>query len=169
MKNTLSITKKMTVAALAIAMSVLNLGGSSMAQVQSQPGLKILPDVTVKIQACEDAACTKPISQGATIPYSGGAPKNFIRFTVINLTGAYANNFTYKFVVRNNGVKVFDPPAAPLTLGPNGQWSTTATINLPSNTNSIEAKGLVNVGGFMQELPTNNNSASFTYTASVVH
>ena len=172
MKNTMSITKKMTVAAFAIALSVSSL--IAFGQVQSTrpvlaPRPTQLPDVTVKIEACEDAACTKSIPQGSSIPYSGGAPKNFIRFTVINLTGAYANNFTYKFVVRNNGVKVFDPTAAQLTLGPNGQWSTTATINLPSNTNSIEAKGLVNVGGFMQELPTANNSASFTYTAKVVH
>ena len=167
MKNTMSITKKMTVAALAIALSVSSL--IAFGQVQSSTKLTLAPDVTVKVEAFEDAACTKSIPQGSSIPYSGGAPKNFVKFTIINLTTVPANNFTYKLVVRNNGLKVYDPPAAQLSLGSKGSQTFVAAINLPSNTNSIEAKGLVNIGGFMQELPTANNAASLTYTAKVVH
>src|SRR5262249_46599542 len=167
MKNTLSITKKMTVAALAIALSALNM--TSFGQVRSTSQFTLAPDVTVKIEAFEDAACTKSIPQGSSIPYSGGAPKNFIKFTIINLTSVPANNFTYKLVVRNNGLKVYDPPAAQLSLGAKGVQTFVAAINLPSNTNSIEAKALVNIGGFMQELPTANNAGSFTYTAKVAH
>ena len=172
MKNTMSITKKMTVAAIAIAMSVSSLiafGQVQSARPQLAPRPMQLPDVTVKVEAFEDAACTKSILPGGSISYSGGAPKNFVKFTIINLTTAPANNFTYKLVVRNNGAKVYDPPAAQLSLGSKGVQTFVAQINLPANTNSIEAKALVNIGGFMQELPTANNAGSFTYTAKVAH
>jgi len=172
MKSILSIAKKMTVTALALGLSVLNLSAVSSAyggNVPSAPRLAPLPELAVGVTAYEDQGLTQGILQGGSISYSGGAPMNYVKFVIINHGPDIAQNFTYKLVVRNNGIKVYDPPAAQLTLKSGEHKTFVAAINLPYNTNSIEAKALVNIGGFMQESNTANNAAQFSYTAKVVH
>ena len=172
MKNLLSVAKKLTITGLAIALCVLNLSAANLAyggNTPSAPALAPLPDLAVGVSAYEDQGLTKSILPGGSIAYSGGAPKNYVKFVIINHGSNVAQNFTYKLVVRNNGVKVYDPPAAQLTLQPGELKTFVAEVFLPSNTNVIDAKALVDVGNFVKESVETNNSGEFTYTAKVAH
>jgi hypothetical protein len=85
-------------------------------QISANPGtLTVAQDIAVKIEMFEDSACTKPIPNGASLSFSGGAPAAYVRFTLKNNLGVKTDNFTFKRVIERDGVKVFDPAASQIT------------------------------------------------------
>jgi len=128
------------------------------------------PDISVKIEMFEDAAGTKPIPNGSNLSYSGGAPAAFVRFTLSNSNSVATGNFTYKRVIYRNGVKVFDPPAATISLAKNGVMVfPMEKVYFNGNSNTVEAKILADIGNLVKETNETNNSATYTVSASVVH
>lgn len=126
-------------------------------------------DIVVTVTAY-DQETGKVIADGSSNPYSGGAPSNNIKFTVSNKGGQKAENFTFKMVVRRDGLKIYDPPAEKLTLNP-GETKTfpMVKVNLPGTSNQVEASILGDIGNFVKESNETNNKASVSYKASVVH
>src|SRR5215475_4625434 len=72
-----------------------------------------MPDIEVSIAVFSDPAGKQPVSNGGWLP---GCQSAWVRFTIKNKGTATAKNFFYKMVIRNNGVKIYDPPAAQMTL-----------------------------------------------------
>lgn len=135
-----------------------------------KPGaFEITPDLEVTIEAFENANGTGKISPGGTTVYSGGAPKNYVRFTIKNKSSVKAENFTYKMVVRCNGTKVYDPPATQLSLNA-GESKTfpMVPVTLAGITNNVEADILANIMKLMKEANMSNNKAEFKFTGKVV-
>lgn len=135
-----------------------------------KPGtLQLTPDLEVTIEAFENANATGKINNGGTTVYSGGAPKNYVRFTIKNKGSVKAENFTYKMVVKCNGVKVFDPAATQLSLNA-GESKTfpIVPVNLAGITNNVEADILANIMKLMKEDNMSNNKAEFKFTGKVV-
>lgn len=174
-KEITMISKKM----MTIAMTVI-LIASTVLSITAQPqrggisaspaNLEVTADLEVTIEAFENSNGTGKISNGGLTSYSGGGPKNYVRFTIKNKGPVKAENFTYKMVVRCNGLKVYDPPAAQLSLNP-GETKTfpLAEVVLASTTNDVQASILANIGKLMKEANMTNNKAEFKFTGKVVH
>jgi CARDB protein len=161
MKSKLFFAKKVLVMALAlvISMSITFLARPDVALARVGPQL---PDIRAKIFAFSDPNFRNDILNLQTL---GPLGKSFVRFTISNNGPGQATNFTYKAVVRLNGVKVFDPPTATITLNP-GQSITFVTpiVHNASGQNKVEAKLLADIGNFVTEIDEVNNSRTFTYT-----
>ena len=133
-------------------------------------GLKTrLPDLVVGIEAAENQDRSMPISNGANLAYSGGGPANWFWFTIRNQGITAANNFTYKMIVEDNGIKIYDPPVGKLTLAGNGGSQEFGPVRLNLfNRNTIKVVIVANYGGVVKELTMSNNVATLEYTAEVV-
>lgn len=167
--------KKLTMIAFALCVTLLASAGAyaqGTATISAKPGtLTVAPDIEVKIEMFEDAACTKVIPNGANLSFSGGAPAAYVRFTMRNkVNGVKAENFTYKRVIERDGVKVVDPPAEKITLN-GGETKVFAVerVYFSGTSNTVEARMLADIGNFVKELDETNNSAKYTVKASVVH
>ncbi|MFN7927814.1 MAG: hypothetical protein U0Y68_07685 [Blastocatellia bacterium] len=166
-------TKKITtfiLTTLFTLSAVLALSAQPQAVKPVKPGtLEITPDLEVTIEAFENANGTGKISNGGTTVYSGGAPKNYVRFTIKNKGSVKAENFTYKMVVRCNGNKVYDPPAEKLSLNAGESKSfPLVPVTLAGITNNVEADILANIMRLMKEENMANNKAEFKFTGKVV-
>lgn len=166
-------SKKMTsflMATMITISTVLSLSAQP-TQVQTpKPGTyQITPDLEVTIEAFENANGTGKINNGGTTVYSGGGPKNYVRFTIKNKGAVKAENFTYKMVVRCNGNKVYDPPATQLSLNA-GETKVfpLVPVTLAGITNNVEADMLANIMRLMKEDNMANNKAEFKFTGKVV-
>ena len=166
--------KKISMLAFALCVTLLASTAAfaqSAGQISANPGtLTVAPDIEVKIEMFEDKACTKPIANGASLSYSGGAPAAFVRFTLRNNVGVKTDSFTFKRVIERNGVKVFDPAASQLALNANEVKVFPAEMVYFSGTsNTVEARILADIGNFIKEKNESNNIAKYTVKASVVH
>ncbi|MFN0121727.1 MAG: CARDB domain-containing protein [Blastocatellia bacterium] len=174
-------TRKFTNIALSLSLSLITVIGAFAQQQQgptaiaqgtvvANPNLQVAADLEVKIEVFEESNGAKPIPQGASLPYSGGAPSSYVRFTIKNKGAAKAENFTYKMVVNRDGIKVHDPAAAQITLNPGeSKVFPLVKVGLPGTTNEMEAKVLADIGNFVKETNEQNNSMTFKWKASVVH
>jgi len=128
-----------------------------------QPVLTIRrPDIEVSITAFSDAAGTQPVSNGGSLGNCGSA---WFRFTIKNKGLAAANNFFYKMVIRKNDVKIYDPPAAQMTLAAGGSKSffVAAKNSLLPKSYELKASILADIGNLVDnESNETNNKASFT-------
>jgi hypothetical protein len=119
------------------------------------------PDIEVSITAFSDAAGTQPVSNGGSL---GNCGRAWFRFTIKNKGFATAKNFYYKMVVRKNDVKIYNPPAAQMTL--NGGQSKSFFVETPGGfiPPSYELKALIlgDIANFVNESNEANNKASFT-------
>jgi subtilase family serine protease len=91
-----------------------------------------------------------------------------VNFTITNKSTAPSGNFTYKMVIRNNGAKVYDPPAAQMSLGP-AESKKFGPVNVDlSSTNKIEASILADIGNLIKEKDEANNKAEFGCTVELL-
>jgi hypothetical protein len=129
----------------------------------------VVADLAVQVHATKDPPpATSYIQNGETLSYSGGAPSNWVRFEISN-KGKVAGKFTYKLVIRNNGVTVLDPPAKEYSLYPGASLKLgPIEVKLPATTNKIEASILADIGNLVKESNETNNHATLAYTAKVL-
>jgi hypothetical protein len=165
-----ALTMGLTMGALTVGTALAQkVEGVKMAPINTN--LAITPDLEVKIEAFEDEACTKPISNGGSTVYSGGAPANFVRLSVKNKGAVKAENFPLTYAVRRSGVDVFKTPELlKLTLNPNeSKVFPVVKVQLVGVTNEVTASIVANMMKIMPEANMNNNNAKFKFTGKVVH
>ena len=133
--------------------------------------LNVTADLEVKIEAFEDAACTKPISNGGVTVYSGGGPANYVRLSVKNKGAVKAENFPLAYAVRRSGVDVYKTPEVlKLSLNPNEtKVFPVVKVQLVGTTNDVAASIIANQMKMMPEANMTNNTAKFNFTGKVVH
>ncbi|HWQ33950.1 MAG TPA: CARDB domain-containing protein [Blastocatellia bacterium] len=130
--------------------------------------IKVLPDIEVKIEASENASMTPLLNNGSSLPVQGA--KIYVRFTIKNTGAVKAENFTYKMVIERDGLKVYDPAAAKLTLNANETKTfPPVEVSLPGHTNVVDARILADIGNLVQEKNEQNNKATFKFTGQVLH
>lgn len=130
------------------------------------PNPMVLPDLEVKVEAFEDAACTK------AIPNNGFMFETlaWVRLTIKNKGAAAAENFTYKGVIEVDGNKVYDPAAAKMTIAANqSKQLGVIKVQLGGTTDVVTAKLLADIGNFVKETNESNNSATFKFTSQTAH
>jgi subtilase family serine protease len=165
--------KKMIVGAFLMVMAI---SAAAFAQGNNNPAVyngpvkavnvMILPDLEVKIEAFEDAACTKAIANNGYMFESAA----WVRLTIKNKGAVAAENFTYKGVIDVDGNKVYNPDAAKMTLAAN-QSKQLAVVKVPlgGTTDVVTAKLLADIGNFVKETNEANNSATFKFTSQTAH
>jgi hypothetical protein len=133
-------------------------------------GFELFPDLEVKIEAFEDAACTKPIANGGETNYGGGAPANYVRLSVKNKGPVKATNFILNYAVRRDGVDIFKPAQALRLSLESGATKVfpLVKVQLTGITNEISATILANIGGTVPEPNKSNNLIKFSFTGHVV-
>lgn len=130
------------------------------------PNPTILPDLEVKIEAFEDAACTKAIANNGTMFQTTA----WVRLTIKNKGAVAADNFTFKGVIDVDGNKVYDPAAAKMSI-PANQSKQLGVVKVPLGgiTDVVTAKLLADIGNFVKETNETNNSATFKFTSQTAH
>ena len=110
----------------------------------------------------------KPVANGATLGYGGGAPKVWVRVVVENRGAAAANDFQTSVDVKNNGANTFSETET-LTL-PGGLAKIYPLVQVHlGKSNNIQATVSADTGNAVRESNERNNSCSFSVSASVVH
>jgi subtilase family serine protease len=159
-------------------MTVMAISATAMAQgnnnpaVYNGPAVKavtnavLLPDLEVKVEAFEDAACTKAIANNGYIFQTTA----WVRMTIKNKGAAAAENFVFKGVIDVDGNKVYNPDAAKLTI-PANQSKQIAVVKVPlgGTTDVVTAKLLADIGNFIKESNESNNIASVKFTSQTAH
>lgn len=126
----------------------------------------ILPDLEAKIEAFEDAACTKPIANNGYMFQTLA----WVRLTIKNKGAVATGNFTYKGVIDVDGNKVYNPDAAQMSLGANqSKQIGVIKVQLGGTTDVVTAKLLADIGNFVQETTDSNNIANFKFTSQTAH
>ena len=174
----MKLTKLMNFAlTLGLTMGALTVG-SALAQQRTETikatpiaNLTVTADLEVKIEAFEDAACTKPIANGGVTLYSGGAPANYVRLSVKNKGPVKAENFPLSYAVRRSGMDVYKTPELlKLSLNPNEvKVFPVVKVQLIGTTNDISAGIVANPMKLMPEANMSNNIGKFAFTGKVVH
>jgi hypothetical protein len=93
----------------------------------------------------------------------------WFHFLVQNKGTEDAKDFAFKRVIRNNGSKIYDPPAETLNLAKNTSKQFSVSITVGAVTNDVEAKILFDLGNRVTETNEKNNQCAFTLTARTVH
>jgi len=110
----------------------------------------------------------KPIANGGSLGYGGGAPKVWIRVIVENAGGGAAQDFQTSVRVKNNGTTKFSKTET-LTL-PSGLAKIYPLVQVPLGmSNNIQAGVSADTGNTVKESNEGNNSCTFSVNASVVH
>lgn len=134
--------------------------------VKVAPNVMILPDLEVKVEAFEDAACTKAIANNGYMFQTMA----WVRLTIKNKGAVAAENFTYKGVIEVDGNKVYDPAAAKMTIAANqSKQLGVVKVQLGGITDVVTAKLLADIGNFVKETNESNNSATFKFTSQTAH
>lgn len=136
--------------------------------VKAVTNLEVLPDLEVKVEAFEDAACTQPkaIANNGSI-FQDAA---WVRFTIKNKGAVAAANFVYKGVIDVDGNKVYNPDAAKMTLEANQtKQFPPVMVKLGGITDIVTVKLLADIGNFIKETNEQNNIASFKFKSQVAH
>jgi len=72
--------------------------------------------------------------------------------------------------IRHNNVKVYDPPAAQMTLdGGESKSFPLVMVDLRGSRNEVKASILADIGNFIKESNESNNSAEFTIKGECPH
>jgi len=131
------------------------------------------PDLVCEVAGYETKNLFGLIPNGGSVLYSGGGvPTVWISFRVENKGLAKAKNFSVRIVVKRNGSTVKDVQLQGYsTVDPgqgSGWWGPSAVgVDLPSVTNKIEAKVIVDPTNTIAELNEGNNTCTTTFTATV--
>jgi CARDB len=128
-------------------------------------------DLESKVEVFEDAACTKPVPNGANIPFSGGSPSFYVRLSVKNKGTVNAENFKVSYAVRRSGVDIYKTPQLiDLSLNANAtKVFPVVQVPLSGTTNEVTASIIANPMKFMPEDNTSNNTAKIKVIGSVAH
>lgn len=128
-------------------------------------------DLEAKVEVFEDAACTKPVPNGANIPYSGGSPSFYVRLSVKNKSTVKAENFPLSYAVRRSGVDIYKTPnLLTLSLDANGtKVFPVVQVPLAGVTNEVTASIVANPMKLMPEDNMSNNIAKIKVIGTVAH
>ena len=166
--------KKMIVSAF---IAVMALSAAALAQGNNNPAVyngpvkavtnvTILPDLEAKIEAFEDAACTKPIANNGQIFQTLA----WVRLTIKNKGAVPSGSFIYKGMIDVDGNKVYNPDAAQMSLAANqSKQIGVIKVQLGGTTDVVTAKLLADIGNFVQETTDSNNIANFKFTSQTAH
>ena len=140
-------------------------GQGGQIQMANPKDLKVATDLVVYVRAYSFAyeKGVKAIPEGANVEAYNTGDFKFV-FSVVNQGKVAAENFTYKLVVRDqlNNQKVYDPPAAKLTLQPGETKIFTANL-AGQSTSYFEAKVLADIGNLVPEINESNNLAALKF------
>ena len=128
-------------------------------------------DLESKVEVFEDAACTKPVPNGANTPSSGGSPSFYVRLSVKNKSTVQAENFKLSYSVRRSGTDIFKTPGL-LSLSLNANETKVfpvVQVQLSGTTNEVTAQMAANPMKLMPEDNTSNNVAKINVVGSVAH
>jgi hypothetical protein len=165
--------KKMIVGAF---VSVMAMSAMALAQGNNNPtvytgpvkaaNVALLPDLEAKVEAFEDAACTKPIANNGQIFQTLA----WVRLTIKNKGPVTSGSFIYKGVIDVDGNKVYNPDAATMTI-PANQSKQIAVVKVPlgGTTDVVTAKLLADIGDGVKETTNSNNIATFKFTSQTAH
>ncbi|MCH9679861.1 MAG: hypothetical protein K0V04_00380 [Deltaproteobacteria bacterium] len=126
------------------------------------------PDLRCRISVWEDAAMTKPVTNGQVLGYGGGGPKLYAQAIIENRglqnAGTSSSSVTMK---RNNGTfKAFNDSLAI----PAGLAKIYPTVQIPLQGASTDVEILVQLdkGGAVNESSELNNTCKFTTRVNIV-
>ncbi len=131
--------------------------------------IRSLPDLRCRVRVWEDAAGTKPVTNGGTLGYGGGNPKLYAQVIIENTGSVDAAAAASTVSIKRHGGQVagynetLTIPAGLAKIYP------TVRIDLPSITNPIAIDVNVDTGSAVRERSELNNTCSFSTTVSVVH
>lgn len=166
--------KKMIIGAF---ISVMALSAAALAQGNNNPAvytgpvkvvsnLEVLPDLEAKIEAFEDAACTKPITNNGSMFQTLA----WVRLTIKNKGAAASGSFLYKGMIDVDGNKVYNPDPAQMSLAANqSKQIGVIKVLLGGTTDVVTAKLLADVGDGVKETTNSNNIATFKFTSQTAH
>lgn len=166
--------KKMIVGAF---ISVMALSAAAFAQGHNNPAVyngpvkvvsnaAILPDLEAKIEAFEDAACTKPIANNGSMFQTLA----WVRLTIKNKGAVPSGSFLYKGMIDVDGNKVYNPDPASMSLAANqSKQIGVIKVLLGGTTDVVTAKLLADVGDGVKETTNSNNIATFKFTSQTAH
>ncbi len=126
------------------------------------------PDLRCSIRAFEDPAGMKPIANGATLNYGGGAPKFYMRLIVENGGRQGASGFNANVRVQRDSANMF---AENETLAlPAGLAKIYPLVTVPALGASTKVRGSISLDGRSAVLETNehNNLCSFEFDVHIV-
>jgi hypothetical protein len=141
--------------------------GAASAQNISTGGVKTLmpPDIEVMVEAFD--AQGKSIKNGN---YIGDDTGSSVRFTIKNNSNTPTGNFTYKMVATNGTTKIYDPPAAQLSLNAKEvKVFPMVKLSHALKHNDIAARILADIGNFVKESNESNNKAEINYKGAVAY
>jgi hypothetical protein len=136
--------------------------------VQSPQVIQVAPDIEVEVAAFpqQSAGLFTRISNGSANP---GLTSSWVRFTIRNKSNTPTGNFTYKMVARDGQTKLYDPPAAQMSLnGKEEKVFPMVKLNHDGKSFAISAVILADIGNFVKESSEANNKHEVKYTGSNV-
>jgi hypothetical protein len=123
------------------------------------------PDIEVKVEAFDGQG--KAISNGN---YIGDATGSSVRFTIKNNSNTPTGNFTYKMVASNGTSKLYDPPAAQLSLNAKEvKVFPMVKLSHADKNYAISARILADIGNLVKESNEANNKGEVKYSGGVAH
>lgn len=135
---------------------------------QSPQVIQLAPDIEVEVAAFpqQSAGLFTRIQNGSSQP---GLTSSWVRFTIRNKSNTPTGNFTYKMVARDGQTKLYDPPAAQLSLnGKEEKVFPLVKLNHDGKSFAISASLLADIGNFVKESNESNNKHEVKYTGSNV-
>jgi len=135
---------------------------------QSPQVIQVAPDIEVEVAAFpqQSAGLFTRIQNGSS---QTGLTSSWVRFTIRNKSVTPTGNFTYKMVARDGQTKLYDPPAAQLSLnGKEEKVFPMVKLNHDGKSFAISAVILADIGNFVKESNESNNKHEVKYTGSNV-
>lgn len=161
MKKTVFATFSSIILASALIVTALGQGRIADKQV-----LQVAPDIEVEVAAFpqQSAGLFTRIQNGSS---QTGLTSSWVRFTIRNKSVTPTGNFTYKMVARDGQNKLYDPPAAQLSLnGKEEKVFPLVKLNHDGKSFAISASILADIGNFVKESNESNNKHEVKYTGS---